>query len=420
MIAEIERRERERTGIPSLKVRYNRVFGYYLEVTKSNLHLVPKEWVRRQTTVGGERYITEELKEYEEKVLHADERRVAIEQRIFDELLAWVISHSSALKAAAAAVAALDVLQSFASISAERGYCRPTLDDSEGLTLGQSRHPVVELSLELGGFVPNDVTLSRGDQQLLIITGPNMAGKSTAMRQVALAVVMAQAGCFVAGKSAHLGLCDRIFTRVGASDNLARGQSTFMVEMSETANILHHATSKSLVVLDEIGRGTSTFDGLSIAWAVAEHLHDKIGARTLFATHYHELTELALDRPFVRNCCVAVKEHQGRVTFLRKLIAGAASKSYGIEVAKLAGLPKEVLSRAKELLLNLESQQLDDVGHSRLGRKPKNEEQLALFASPPKPDGILQAILDFPLNQSTPLAALNAIEEWKRRLEQEH
>ncbi len=414
-LLELEARERERTGIASLKVRYNRVFGYYLEVTKANLHLVPKDWVRKQTMVGGERYVTEELKAYEEKVLSADEKRVALEQRLFEELRALVVTRASALRGAAAAVAALDALCSFAQVSSERGYCRPALDESDVLRLDDARHPVVELSLDGGTFVPNDTRLDRSENQLLVITGPNMAGKSTVMRQVALAVVMAQAGCFVAAKKAHVGLCDRVFTRVGASDNLARGQSTFMVEMTETANILHHATAKSLVVLDEIGRGTSTFDGLSIAWAVAEHLHDAVGARTLFATHYHELTDLARERPRVKNCCIAVKDKGGKVTFLRKLVEGAASKSYGIEVARLAGLPPEVLVRARELLTNLEAQELDEVGHARLAKKPKPDSQLGLFGAPPS-DPVVDAVKAFSVEGSTPLQALNAIAEWKAML----
>jgi DNA mismatch repair protein MutS len=415
-LLELEAREKARTGIASLKVRYNKVFGYYLEVTKANLHLVPKDWVRKQTMVGGERYVTEELKGYEEKVLSADEKRVFLEQRLFEELRALVVSRASQLRAAAAAVAALDTLCSFAAVSAERGYCRPSVDESEVIRLEGARHPVVELALDGGTFVPNDTRLDREESQLLVITGPNMAGKSTVMRQVALSVVMAQAGCFVAAKTALIGLCDRVFTRVGASDNLARGQSTFMVEMTETANILHHATTKSLVVLDEIGRGTSTFDGLSIAWAVAEHLHDVVGARTMFATHYHELTDLARERPKVKNACIAVKERDGRVTFLRKLIDGAASKSYGIEVARLAGLPKEVLSRARELLMNLEAQELDEVGHARLARKAKSEQQLGLFGAPASPDPVLQALREFDVEAKTPLEALNAIAEWKRLL----
>jgi DNA mismatch repair protein MutS len=414
-LLELETRERARTGIGSLKVRYNKVFGYYLEVTKANLHLVPKEWIRKQTMVGGERYVTEELKTYEEKVLTADERRVGLEQRMFEELRARVVAAAPQIRAAAQAVAALDALCSFAAVSAERGYCRPKLDDSLTLELTAARHPVVELALDGVAFVPNDVRLEPTDSQLLVITGPNMAGKSTVMRQVALAVVMGQAGCFVAAKTARIGLCDRVFTRVGASDNLARGQSTFMVEMTETANILHHATERSLVVLDEIGRGTSTFDGLSIAWAVAEHLHDAVRARTLFATHYHELTDLARERPRVKNCHISVKEQGGRVIFLRKLVSGGASRSYGIEVARLAGLPPEVLERARELLVNLESSEIDEAGHARLARKLAPTAQLGLFGTPQE-HPVLEALRSFAVDLATPLEALNAIAAWKKKL----
>lgn len=437
-LLKLETREKERTGIGSLKVRYNRVFGYYLEITKSNLHLVPADYVRKQTMVGAERFVTPELKEYEEKVLSADEKRIALEQTIFEKLREQVVAAASGLRGAAEAVATLDALMSFAEASARHGYTRPEVDESQVLEIEGGRHPVVERTLKGESFVPNDVQLDREAQQLVIITGPNMAGKSTVMRQTALTVIMAQAGCFVPAQHARVGLCDRVFTRVGASDNLAKGHSTFMVEMIETSNILHHATKKSLVVLDEIGRGTSTFDGLSIAWAVAEHLHDRIGARTLFATHYHELTDLARERPKVKNFSVAVKEQGGRVTFLRKLVPGGANRSYGIEVAKLAGLPPEVLVRARELLTNLEAQELDAQGHARLARKASataagavpvaptqvDDSQLGLFGSAPKSPPpvpakehpLLEKLRAFALDQSTPLEALNAIAEWKRLL----
>lgn len=434
-LLKLELRERERTGISSLKVRYNKVFGYYLEVTKANLAHVPREWIRKQTTANGERYVTEELKTYEEKVLTADEKRIALEQRLFEELRAVVVARAGQLRAAADAVATLDALVSFARVSSENGYVRPVIDDSQVLELEGGRHPVVEKALGGDSFIPNDVKVDREDAQVLIITGPNMAGKSTVMRQVAIAAVMAQAGCFVAAKKARIGLCDRVFTRVGASDNLARGQSTFMVEMTETANILHHATRKSLVVLDEIGRGTSTFDGLSIAWAVAEHLHDRIGARTLFATHYHELTDLAREKPRVKNCSIAVREQQGKVIFLRKLVSGAASRSYGIEVAKLAGLPPEVLARARELLKNLEAGEFDESGRPRLAKRATGTEkekaapapvvddsQLGLFSAPKKAapssaqQQVLAALESFSVDTSSPLEALNAINEWKRKL----
>ncbi len=430
-LVKLEAREKTRTGIGSLKVRFNRVFGYYLEVTKANLHLVPKDWTRKQTMVGGERYATDELREYEEKVLSADEKRIALELRLFEQLRALVIAQAFAVRAAADAAATLDVLVSFARVSAAGRYVRPSIDETQVLKIEGGRHPVVEKALPPGDlFVPNDVLLDREDAQLLVITGPNMAGKSTVMRQVALTVVMAQAGCFVPARAARIGLCDRVFTRVGASDNLARGQSTFMVEMTETAHILHHATRRSLVVLDEIGRGTSTFDGLSIAWAVAEQLHDRVGARTLFATHYHELTDLARERPRVKNCSIAVKEVEGRVLFLRKLVSGVASKSYGIEVARLAGLPPEVIARARELLHNLEASELDEAGHPRLARRvggaasaPPSIDlaQLGLFGpvapvvNGPK-DGVLKALEEFSIDASSPLEALNAIARWKAQL----
>ncbi len=434
-LAKLETRERESTGIGSLKVRYNRVFGYYLEVTKSNLHLVPKEWIRKQTTVGGERYVTEELKTYEEKVLTADEKRVAIELELFEALRKQVVACAGPLRAAAEAVSTLDALVSFARVAVENNYVRPEIDESAVLEITGGRHPVVEKALKEDSFVPNDVLVNRQDRQVLIITGPNMAGKSTVMRQAALAVVMGQAGSFVAAKKARIGLCDRVFTRVGASDNLAKGQSTFMVEMTETANILHHATRKSLVVLDEIGRGTSTFDGLSIAWAVAEHLHDRVGARTLFATHYHELTDLGREKARVKNCSIAVREDQGRVIFLRKLVDGAASRSYGIEVARLAGLPPEVLARARELLANLEAGEFDETGRPRLARRataaakekePKSAavdtSQISLFGGGPKTpvrpnaEAVLAALESFSVDTTTPLEALTAIARWKASL----
>jgi DNA mismatch repair protein MutS len=325
-------------------------------------------------------------------------------------------------------VAACDALVSLARAAADHGYCRPEVDESEALEIEAGRHPVVERMLEGERFVPNDVRLDRQESQILVITGPNMAGKSTVMRQVALIALMAQAGSFVPARRARVGLCDRIFTRVGASDNLAKGQSTFMVEMTETAHILHHATRKSLVVLDEIGRGTSTFDGLSIAWAVAEQLHDRVGARTLFATHYHELTDLARDKPRVRNATIAVKEHDGKVVFLRKLVPGGASRSYGIEVARLAGLPPEVLGRAREILLNLESGELDEAGKPRLSRSKASRRaadggQMGLFgaeAGPPVPEAhrqLLRELKELTVDTTTPLEALNLLYRWKREMD---
>ncbi len=393
-LLQLEADERARTGIQSLKVRYNRVFGYYIEVTKANLRLVPSDYIRKQTTVGGERFITPELKRYEEEVLGAEEQRVALELKLFEELRGQVMASAQPLRAAARALSEIDAIQSLARVAAANGYVRPEMDDGEVIDIREGRHPVIERLLEGEAFVPNDVRLDCADEQILVITGPNMAGKSTVMRQTALIALMAQMGSFVPARSARIGLVDRLFTRVGAADNLARGQSTFMVEMVETAAILHSATRRSLILLDEIGRGTSTFDGLSIAWAVAEQIHHKIGARTLFATHYHELTDLSRECPRVKNASIAVRELGERVVFLRKLIAGGASRSYGIEVARLAGLPPEVIARARELLANLERQELDESGRPSLMRSRRLRAataQLSLFApkSPPPPAAVL-------------------------------
>ncbi len=426
-LLQIESRERERTGIASLKVRYNKVFGYYLEVTRSNLHLVPQDYIRKQTTVGAERYVTPELQEYEEKVLSAEERRCALELQLFEELCARVTAHASLLRAAAEAVSTCDALLSFARCAVECGYRRPAVEESSAIAIAAGRHPVVERALKSELFVPNDICLDEAGARLLIITGPNMAGKSTVMRQTALIALMAQAGSFVPAKSARIGLCDRIFTRVGAADNLAKGQSTFMVEMTETASILHHATRRSLVLMDEIGRGTSTFDGLSIAWAVAEQLHDRIGARTLFATHYHELTDLAREKPGVKNFSVAVKEAHGKVTFLRKLVPGGANRSYGIEVARLAGLPPEVVARAREILANLESVELDEAGRPRVSHRfvAAPAEQLAFFAREKGPalstaEGkVFEELSCACVEALTPLEALNLLARWKKALEAE-
>jgi DNA mismatch repair protein MutS len=432
-IAGLEAQERRQTGIGSLKVRYNKVFGYYLEVTKANLHLVPREYERRQTTVGGERFVTPALKEFEEQVLTAEERRAGLEEKLFEALRGEVVAAAARVRTAADAVATADAALALARVAAERGYCRPEVDDSEVLEIVDGRHPVVESALpaDSGGFVPNDVLVaSRGAPEaerlgsLHVITGPNMAGKSTVMRQAALITLLAQMGSFVPARRARVGLVDRIFTRVGASDDLARGRSTFMVEMIETAAILHNATRRSLVVLDEIGRGTSTFDGLSIAWAVAEHLHDTVGCRTLFATHYHELQDLARERPNVRNLTVAVREVGDQVVFLRKLVLGGASRSYGIEVAKLAGLPAEVLGRAREILKNLESMEVDEGGHAALARGRRKKDgvrtQLGLFGpagvADPAAEKLRAALEELDLDALRPLDALNLLADWKKKL----
>jgi len=365
-IAQLQQREIETTGIKSLKVRFTSVFGYFIEVTKANLASVPEHYIRKQTTVNGERFITPELKEMEGRILGADERSKALEYELFVALRERVLDELEALQRTAAAIAQLDVLASLAEVARLFGYCRPVLHDGLRLEIRDGRHPVLDQSLAEEKFVPNDVRLDGAEERLHIITGPNMAGKSTYIRQVALIVLMAQIGSYVPATAAEVGLVDRIFTRVGASDDLSRGQSTFMVEMNETANILNNATERSLVILDEIGRGTSTFDGLSIAWSVAEYLHDAVKARTLFATHYQELTELAMTRPGVRNFNVAVREWNDQIVFLRKIVPGGADQSYGIQVARLAGLPGAVVARAKEILANLEQSELNADGKPKL------------------------------------------------------
>src|SRR5213078_4776505 len=353
-ISHLQEREIAATGIKSLKVRYNSVFGYFIEVTKSNLANVPTHYTRRQTTVGGERFVTPELKEIEAKILGADERARQLEYQLFQKLRDETLRELDPIQQTAEAIAALDVISALAETARLFRYYRPTLNKTLRLVIKDGRHPVLDQTLVEEKFVPNDTSLDGENLRLAIITGPNMAGKSTYIRQVALIVLMAQIGSFVPAESAEVGLVDRIFTRVGASDDLARGQSTFMVEMNETANIINNASERSLVILDEIGRGTSTFDGLSIAWSVAEFLYDKIKARSLFATHYHELTKLAEDREGVCNLNVAVREWNEQIIFLRKIIPGGADKSYGIQVARLAGLPKEILDRAKDILAHLE------------------------------------------------------------------
>jgi DNA mismatch repair protein MutS len=353
-ISHLQEREIAATGIKSLKVRYNSVFGYFIEVTKSNLGSVPSHYTRKQTTVGGERFITPELKEIEAKILGADERSRQLEYQLFQKLRDETLRDLESIQQTAAAIAILDVICALAATARLFRYCRPQLNDTLRLVIQDGRHPVLDQNLVEEKFVPNDTSLDGETARLAIVTGPNMAGKSTYIRQVALILLMAQIGSFVPAESAEIGLVDRIFTRVGASDDIGRGQSTFMVEMNETSNIVNNATERSLVILDEIGRGTSTFDGLSIAWSVAEFLHDKIKARTLFATHYHELTKLAEERKGVCNFNVAVREWNDQIIFLRKIVPGGADKSYGIQVARLAGLPKEILDRAKEILSHLE------------------------------------------------------------------
>jgi DNA mismatch repair protein MutS len=379
-IVGLQQKEIERTGIKSLKVRYNSVFGYFIEITKANLGAVPENYIRKQTTVNGERFITPELKEFEAKVLGADERAKQLEYQLFLKLREATLAYLGQLQLTARALAQLDFIISLAETARLFGYCRPEVNADTTLLITEGRHPVLDQNLTEEKFVPNDCLLDGDTNRLLLITGPNMAGKSTFIRQVALLVLMAQMGSFIPAKSATIGIVDRIFTRVGASDDLARGQSTFMVEMNETANIVNNATDRSLVILDEIGRGTSTFDGLSIAWSVAEYLHDVVRARALFATHYHEMTELEMVCAGVKNFNVAVREWNDRIIFLRKIQKGPADKSYGIQVARLAGLPAAVIDRAKEILANLESAELNAQGRPRLAeakstkRKTKGDE----------------------------------------------
>jgi DNA mismatch repair protein MutS len=367
-ISQLQEREMAATGIKSLKVRYNSVFGYFIEVTKSNLANVPAHYTRKQTTVGGERFVTPELKEMEAKILGADERARQLEYQLFQKLRDEALLELGPIQRTAEAIAVLDVICALTETARLFRYCRPTLNESLRLAIKDGRHPVLDQTLVEEKFVPNDTSLDGENLRLAIITGPNMAGKSTYIRQVALIVLMAQIGSFVPAESAEIGLVDRVFTRVGASDDLARGQSTFMVEMNETSNIVNNATERSLVILDEIGRGTSTFDGLSIAWSVAEFLHDNIKARTLFATHYHELTKLAAERKGVCNFNVAVREWNEQIIFLRKIIPGGADKSYGIQVARLAGLPKAILDRAKDILAHLENPNTA-AAHAKQGKR---------------------------------------------------
>ena len=384
-IVGLQQKEIDRTGIKSLKVRYNSVFGYFIEITKANLNAVPSDYIRKQTTVNGERFITPELKEFEAKVLGADERAKQLEYQLFLKLREATVGYLKPLQETARAVAQLDLITALAESARLFGYCRPEVNADDALQISEGRHPVLDQNLTEEKFVPNDCLLDGDANRLLLITGPNMAGKSTYIRQVALLVLMAQMGSFIPAKSAIIGIVDRIFTRVGASDDLARGQSTFMVEMNETANIVNNATDRSLVILDEIGRGTSTFDGLSIAWSVAEYLHDVVRARTLFATHYHEMTELEMICTGVKNFNVAVREWNDRIIFLRKIQKGAADKSYGIQVARLAGLPAAVIDRAKEILANLESAELNAQGRPRLAEVKSTRRKTKADESRPEP-----------------------------------
>jgi DNA mismatch repair protein MutS len=415
----MEEHERGRTGIGSLKVRYNRVFGYYIEISRSNLHAVPADYIRKQTIAGGERFVTPALKEYEEKVLGADERILERELEIFARLRADVAAEAPRIQASARALATLDVLAALAEGAAASNYVKPQVHDGDDLTVVDGRHPVVERRTAASGdaFVPNDTSLNGSTCQLVILTGPNMGGKSTYLRQTALISLMAQAGSFVPARAAKIPLIDRIFARVGASDNIARGHSTFMVEMQETANILHSATSRSLVVLDEIGRGTATFDGLSIAWAVAEHLatNPKARPKTLFATHYHELTDLADGTPGVANFHVAAREWKDDIVFLHKIVPGRSDRSYGIQVARLAGLPRSVTDRAREILSALERDELTRGGRPSVSGTPTDpQRQLGLFQAAPADDHLRERLIALDVDRMTPMAALTLLAELKQ------
>ncbi|GBD15703.1 DNA mismatch repair protein MutS [bacterium HR26] len=419
-IAGLEQAERERTGIKSLKVGYNKVFGYYIEVSNANRSLVPPHYQRKQTLVGAERYITPELKEYESRVLHAEERIAELEAEVYRRLLAEVAAAADRVRRVARQLAQLDALASLAEVAVRRRYVCPEVDESTVIEIVGGRHPIVEVALDSGSFVPNDTRLDTEEQQIVILTGPNMAGKSTYLRQVALIVLLAQIGSFVPAERARIGLVDRIFTRIGAQDDIASGQSTFMVEMIETATILHHATRRSLVVLDEIGRGTSTYDGLAIARAVVEHLHNssRLGCRTLFATHYHELTALERVLPRVKNYRVDVLEEGERVVFLHRVVPGGADKSYGIHVAQLAGLPKAVLRRAREILAELEAGNRGERRRRReaMEREPAMAVQLTLFA-PPHP--VLEDLKRLDIEALSPIEALTTLYELQRRLRED-
>jgi DNA mismatch repair protein MutS len=444
-VANLEKEESERTDIPSLKVGFNKVFGYYIEVTDTHADKVPDDYIRKQTLVNSERYVTPELKEMEEKILTAEEKIETLELELFNELRDAIAQQTGTLQQNAELLSHLDCFAGLAQVAEQQDYVRPEVDDSLELDIEEGRHPVVEETLPPGDpFIPNDTYVNPDDEQILIITGPNMAGKSVGLRQVGLITLLAQVGSFVPAESAHIGVVDRIFTRVGASDNLAAGESTFLVEMNEAAKILNNATSRSLILFDEVGRGTSTFDGLSIAWAIVEYLHERpeVAARTLFATHYHELNAMADRLERVHNYRIQVSEHEGEIVFLRKLIRGGADHSYGIEVAKMAGLPDAVIARAREVLHNLESQHLEVGGDGEAGEAPSGEpsgdgmrakkgdpdavtdledsqaNQMHLFAQPdPVAEEIKEMLGEIDPNRITPVEALMKLAEMKDKLD---
>ena len=427
-LLQIQQREAEKTGIPSLKIAYNNVFGYYIEVRNTHKDKVPSDWIRKQTLTSAERYITEELKNYEEKILGAEEKILVLEQQLFNDLVMELAEYIPAIQMDSNLIAQLDVILSFARVSEENRYVRPIVNDSEIIEIKQGRHPVIEKQLPIGEeYIANDLSLDSNSQQIMMITGPNMAGKSALLRQTALIVLMAQIGCFVPAESASIGVVDKIFTRVGASDNISMGESTFMVEMNEAAGIINNLSQRSLVLFDELGRGTSTYDGISIAWAIVEYIHEnpRAKAKTLFATHYHELNEMEKLFSRIKNFNVSVKEVDGKVIFMRKLVKGGSEHSFGIHVAKLAGLPSNVVNRANEILSQLEKDNTRVIERPSDGKKndakpPKEKKngdgyQLSFFQlDDPVLSQVRKEILDLDVNQLTPLEALNKLNEIKR------
>jgi DNA mismatch repair protein MutS len=415
----IQQREAEKTGITSLKIGFNNVFGYYLEVRNTHKDRVPETWIRKQTLTAAERYITEELKEYEEKILGAQDKIQALEAKLYDDLVHYLRSYIQPIQLNGQLLAQVDCLLSFALIADKNNYTRPEINNSLVIDIKDGRHPVIEAQLPVEeSYVPNDIYLNNEDQQIIMITGPNMSGKSAVLRQTALIVLLAQMGCYVPAKSASIGIVDKIFTRVGASDNISSGESTFMVEMNETANIVNNISNRSLILLDEIGRGTSTYDGISIAWSIAEYLHNhpKFKAKTLFATHYHELNELADKYPRVKNYNISTKEIGNKVLFLRKLVPGGSKHSFGIHVAKMAGMPKEIVGRANEILKQLEQKHIDGDFQDKVKNIPANM-QLSIFdAEDPVAAELKEMIDQLDINTLTPVEALLKLNELKSKL----
>jgi DNA mismatch repair protein MutS len=415
-LVKIQNDEIKRTGISSLKIAYNKIFGYYLEVTNAHKEKVPPEWIRKQTLVNSERYITEELKTYEDKILNAEEKITVIEQRIYNALVKTAGEYVNQIQQNARVLATLDCISSFANIATTNNYIKPEINDSTNLIIQEGRHPVIEKQLPLGEpYIPNDIYLNNDKQRILIITGPNMAGKSALLRQTALIVIMAQAGSFVPAKSAEIGIVDKIFTRVGASDNLSRGESTFMVEMIETASILNNLSNRSLVLMDEIGRGTSTYDGVSIAWSIVEYLHNhpRFRVKTLFATHYHELNQLAEEHEGIKNFNVSVKEIGNKIIFLRKLKEGGSEHSFGIHVAQMAGMPNSIVIRANEILKHLETEKISEENKDRIASIPAQKFQLSLFESDPRFEKVKELLGRLDINTISPVEALLKLNEMK-------